>query len=64
MASSDLAIDAVLIVSTVSGERRDRAIDPVEQRRNLRSIVDIAGRHCHRRNLSGVGVYGDVQLAP
>ena len=64
MASSDLAIDAVLIVSTVSGERRDRAIDPVEQRRNLRSIVDIAGRHCRRRNLSGVGVYGDVQLAP
>ncbi len=60
----DLAIDAVLIVSTVGSERGDRAIDLIEQRPDLRGIVDVAGGQRRRRDLPGVGIHGDVQLAP
>ena len=60
----DLAIDAGLVVSTVGGERRDRAINLVEQSADLRGIVDVIGGQRRRRDLPSVGVHGDVQLAP
>ncbi len=63
MAGGDLAIDAVLVVGAVGGERRDRAIHPIEQGPDLRGIIDVAGGQRRRRDLPGVGVHGDVQLA-
>ncbi len=64
MTCGDLAMDAVLIVSPVGGERGDRAIHLIEQGPDLRGIVDVAGGQRSRRDLPGVGVHGDVQLAP
>ncbi len=64
MMRGDLLIVTVLVASTVGGERRDRATHLIEQGPNLRGIVDIAGGHRRRRDLPGVGVHGDVQLAP
>ena len=51
---SGLAIDAVLVVSTVGGERRDRAINLIEQGPDLRGIIDVAG--CDRGIASDVVV--------
>ncbi len=62
MTRHDLTVDAVLIVGTVGGERRDLAIYLVEQRPNLRGVIDIAGGQRRRHDLSGVSVHGDVQL--
>lgn len=64
MTHGDLAINAVLIVSTAGGERRDRAVHLIEQGPHLRSIIDVAGGGRRRRDLSGVDVHGDVRLPP
>ena len=64
MSRHDLTVNAVLIVSTVGSERRDWAIYSIEQGPNLRGIVDVVGGDRRGRNPPGVGVHGDVQLAP
>ncbi len=64
MTRGDLAVDAVLIVGAVGGERGNRAIHLIEQGADLGRIVDVAGGQRGRRNLPGVGVHGNVQLAP
>ena len=64
MTRHDLTVDAVLIVSTVGGKLRDRAIHLIEQEPNLRGIIDITGGQRRRRDLPNVGVHGNVQLAP
>jgi len=64
MTCGDLAVDAVLIVSTVGSERGDRAFHLIQQDPNLRGVVDVAGGQNCRRDLPGVGIHGDVQLAP
>ena len=64
MTCGDLTVDTVLMVSTVGGERGDRAIELFKQVPNLRGTVDVAGGYRRRCDLSSVGVHGDVQLAP
>jgi hypothetical protein len=44
MALVDSAVDAGLIVSPITSKGSDGACDLVEQRFDLRSIVDIVGR--------------------
>ena len=61
MACSDLPVDAVLVVSAVGGERRDRTIHLIEQGPDLRGVVDVAAGDRRRRDPSGVGVHGDVE---
>jgi len=61
MTGGDLAIDAVLVVSPVGGERRDRAIHLIEQGPDLRGVIDVARGQRRRRDLPGVGVHRDVQ---
>ncbi len=60
MSRHDLTLDAVLIVRTVGSEQRDRATHLIEQGPNLRGIIDVVGGDRRRRDLSGVGVHGDV----
>ena len=64
MTRDNLAVDAVLIVSTLGGERGHRTVYLIEQGANLRGIVDVVGGQRGRLDLPGVGVHGDVQLAP
>ena len=64
MARGDLAVDALLIIGAVGGERGDPAIHLIEQSPDLRGVIDVAGGQRGRRDLSGVGVHGNVQLAP
>lgn len=64
MSRHDLTVDAALVVSTVGGERRDRATHLIEQGPNVRGIIDIAAGQRRRRDPSGVGVHSNVQLTP
>ena len=64
MTRDNLAVDAVLIVSTVGGERGHRTVHLIEQGTDLRGIVDVVGGQRGRLDLPGVGVHSDVQLAP
>jgi hypothetical protein len=38
MAGRDLAVDAVLVVCAIAGQRSDRTINPVEQGTDLRAV--------------------------
>jgi hypothetical protein len=60
MTRGDIAVDAVLIVSTVGSQRGDRSIHLIEQSANLRGIVHVTGGQRSRRDLAGVSVDGDV----
>lgn len=60
----DLAINVVPVVCTIGSKRRDRAIHLIEQDADLGRVNDIACGQRRRCDLSGVGVYSDVQLAP
>src|SRR5881227_3344188 len=46
MAGSDLAVDAVLVVCTIAGQRSDGIINLVEQGTDLRAVIDIIGGQC------------------
>jgi hypothetical protein len=48
-AFGELAIDAVLVVRTVGGERSDGIIDLIKQRADLRAVIDVVG-HQRRRD--------------
>jgi hypothetical protein len=43
MAGSDLAVDAVLVVCTIAGQRSEGTINLVEQGTDLRAVIDIIG---------------------
>lgn len=58
------AVDAVLVIGAVAGERGDRPFHLVQQRTNLGGIIDIVCRQCSGNDLAGVGIHTDVQLAP
>jgi hypothetical protein len=64
MPRGDLAVDTVLIIRTVSGERGDRTTDLIEQRAGLGGVIDVVGGQRRRRELPGVGVHTDVQITP
>jgi hypothetical protein len=64
MTRGDLAVDAILVVSAVCGERCDQTTHLIEQGPDLRGIADIAGGQRRCCDLPGVGVHRNVQLAP
>ena len=64
MAGSDLAVDTVLVVCTIAGQRSDGIIDLVEQGTDLRAVIDITGGQRRRDDPAGVGIDTDVQFAP
>ena len=64
MMGGDLAVDTVLIVSAVGGERRNRISHLIEQGPDLRGIVDVAGGQRRCCDLPGIGVHRNVQLTP
>ena len=64
MARGDPAVDTLLIIRAIAGERGDRAVDLVEQGTDLRAIIGIpVGQH-RRDDLPGAGIHTDVQLSP
>jgi hypothetical protein len=64
MARGDTAVDTLLIIRAVAGERGDRSVDLVEQGTDLRAIIGIpVGQH-RRDDLPGVGFHTEVQLSP
>src|SRR3954468_18535287 len=64
MTGSDRAVDAVLVVCAIAGERGDGTIDLVEQGTDLRAVIDIIAAQCRRNDLARVGIDADVQFAP
>src|SRR5271170_499271 len=64
MAGSDLAVDAILVVCTIAGQRSDGIINLVEQGTDLRAVIDIIGGQRRRDDPAGVGIDTDVQFAP
>src|SRR5438270_5223910 len=64
MTGSDRAVDAVLVVCAIAGERGDGTIDLVEQGTDLRAVIDIIGGECRGDDPTRVGIDADVQLAP
>src|SRR5439155_3439302 len=64
MTGSDRAVDAVLVVCAIAGERGDGTIDLVEQGTDLRAVIDIIGGQCRGDDPTRVGIDADVQFAP
>src|SRR5438309_9859305 len=64
MTGSDLAVDAVLVVCAIGGERGDGTIDLVEQGTDLRAVIDIIGGQRGGDDPTRVGIDADVQFAP
>src|SRR6267378_646820 len=64
MTGSDRAVDAVLVVCAIGGERGDGTINPVEQGTDLRAVIDIIGGQCRGDDPPRVGIDADVQFAP
>ena len=64
MTGSDRAVDAVLVVCAIAGERGDGTIDLVEQGTDLRAVIDIIGGECRGDDPTRVGIDADVQFAP
>src|SRR5712691_12456828 len=55
MTGSDRAVDAVLVVCAIAGERGDGTIDLVEQGTDLRAVIDIIGGQCRGDDPTGAG---------
>src|SRR5205807_9096716 len=64
MAGSDLAVDAVLVICAIAGERSDGTINLVEQGTDLRAVIDILGGQRRGDDPTRVGIDADVQFAP
>src|SRR4051812_3124316 len=60
----DSALDASLIVSSISDEGGEWSWDLVEQGLDLGAIIDIATGQLRREDLPGPSIDSDVQLAP
>jgi len=64
MAFADGIVDTRLIVGSITGERREWAGDLVEQRIDLRAIINITAGQLQGEDLSGLSIDTDVQLSP
>ena len=64
MARRHLGVDVVSVVCAVTGEGRDGTSDLVEQRTDLRAIVDVIGGQRGRHDLARVAVHAEMQLLP
>src|SRR4051794_41277293 len=58
------SVDAVLIIGAIAGERGDGPFHLVQQRADLRGIVDVVRRRRSGEDLASAGVHADMQLAP
>jgi hypothetical protein len=58
------AVNAVLIVSAITGERGQRSFYLVEQRTRLGRVIHIVCYQFRSDDLAGVGVRADMQLPP
>ena len=64
MAFGDRAVHVLPVVSTVAGERGDRARDLVEQGPDPGAVVRLAAGQLHGFDPPGAGFHAQVQLAP
>jgi hypothetical protein len=64
MARDDTAVNTLLIIRAVAGQRGDRSVDLVEQGTDLRAIIGLPVGQYRRDDLPGVGIHTDVQLSP
>src|SRR5438309_1655198 len=64
MAGSDVAVDTVLVVCAIAGERSDGIINLVEQRTDLRAVIDIIGGQRRRDDPARLGIDTDMEFAP
>src|SRR5271170_6160884 len=60
----DLTVDVVAIERAVTSEGNDRLPHLVEQRPDLRAVIDIRIGQLDRNDLTGVGVHADMQFPP
>jgi hypothetical protein len=58
------AVEVVLIIRAVAGERGRGPFDLVEQWAGLGRIIDIVHRQCGGDNLARFSVHADMQLPP
>jgi hypothetical protein len=63
MAQGDSAIDAGLVVGSITGEGGKRSWDLVEQGLYLRAIIDLTGCQFRRKDLPSVRIDADVQFS-
>src|SRR6516165_3894280 len=61
---SDRAIDAVLVVGAVTGERDQGPFHLVQQRAGLGGVVDVVRRQCRGDDLPSVGIHADMKFPP
>jgi hypothetical protein len=61
---SDALVYFVLIVCTVSRERRDGIGDLVEQRARPRSVIDLFPGQLNREDFAALGIDAEMQLTP
>jgi hypothetical protein len=64
IALDDRGVIVISIVRAVTGERRDRNCDLIEQWSDLRAIIDVIACQLRRNDLAGVSVHPDVELPP
>ena len=64
MALGDLAVDIVPIVCAVASERSDGACYLLEERSDLRTVIDIMGRQFRRDDRAGIGIRTEMQFPP
>src|SRR5438874_12530911 len=64
MTGSDRAVDAVLVVCAIAGERGDGTMNLVEQGTDLRAVIDIIGGQYRGDDPPRVGIDADVQFTP
>jgi hypothetical protein len=61
---ADVYVDTILVIGTVSGERRHRHRHLVQQGTNLGGIVDLLAGQARSRDLAGDGIHIQMQLPP
>jgi len=64
MTLADLTVDIVPIVRPITGKRRNRARNLLQQGTDLRAVIDILAGQLGGNDLSRVGVHPDVELSP
>jgi hypothetical protein len=64
MTLADLTVDIVAIIGAVTGKRRNRTRDLLQQGTDLRAVIDILAGQLGGNDLSSVGIHPDMELSP
>src|SRR5882724_2949572 len=64
MTLADLTVDIVAIIGAVTGKRRNRARNLLQQGTDLRAVIDILAGQLGGNDLPSVGVHADMELSP